>query len=164
MSTFATPQNPEYVQAQEQLRALEAELAKSKSKEGPGPSQLGTRAIPELGLEYIRGVRDVKYHEALYELLMRQFEAARIDEAKSASIIQILDKAIVPERRSAPRRSFYVLIGLLAGAFFSIAWVFMSEFLANASRNVDLEPKIRAIKESVRFRRPHEPKPHFTAR
>jgi len=164
MGSFETPENPDYIHVQQQLNALQAQLAKSKSKRGPGASQFGTRTIPELGLEYVRRMRDMKYHEALYELLMRQYEAARIDEAKSASIIQVLDKALVPERRSAPRRSLYVLIGLLAGTFFAIARVFISEFIEKACRSADLGPKVRAIKEGLHFKRPDEPKPHFTAR
>jgi tyrosine-protein kinase Etk/Wzc len=164
MTSFATPQNPDYVRAQEQLSALQAQLAKNKSKQGPGALELGTRSIPELGLEYVRRMRDVKYHEALYELLMRQYEAARIDEAKSASIIQVLDKALIPERHSAPRRSLYVLIGLLTGTFFALAWVFLSEFIEKASGSADLGPKVRAIKEGLRRERSDETKPHFTAR
>ena len=164
MSSFVTPENPDYVRAQGQLNALEAQLAKSKSKQGPGALQLGTRTIPELGLEYVRRMRDVKYHEGLYELLMRQYEAARIDEAKSASIIEVLDKAMIPERRSAPRRSFYVLIGLLAGAFFAFGRVFVSEFIEKAGRSADLGPKVRAIKEGLLIKPSEEPKPHFSAR
>ena len=145
MSSFATADNPDYVNAQQRLAALDAELAKSKAKQGPDSLELGTAAIPALGLEYVRRVRDVKYHEALYELLMQQFEAARIDEAKSASVIQVLDKGLVPERKSSPRRAAYLAIGFLVGLVTAVGWAVAAEITAKASRSPELGIKLDEI-------------------
>jgi tyrosine-protein kinase Etk/Wzc len=52
----------------------------------------------------------LKYHESLYDFLARQLEAARIDEAKNAVVVQVVDKAVEPERKSSPKRLLIVAI------------------------------------------------------
>lgn len=155
MNAFATPENPQYVSAQQRLDALEAELAKSETNRGK--LQLGVAAIPEVGLAYVRKLRDVKYHEALYELLLRQLEMAKLDEAKSASIIQVLDVGLVPERRSSPRRSLYLIMGLGLGIAISLLSVVFGELGARARNSKELGPKVREIEARMRFGRPRMP-------
>ncbi len=165
MASFATTENPDYVSTQEQIKALREQLSRSRQKgDGAEGVQLGTASIPEAGLDYIRKVRDVKYHEALYELLMRQFEAAKIDEAKSASIIQVLDKGQVPERRSAPSRRMYLIAGFLLGVFASILWVIGAEVVSLASRNAEAGPKLEELRELLRLVRRRTQLPHLTSR
>lgn len=165
MTSFATSENPDYVGTQEQIKALREELNENRKKGGgPGTPELGTGTIPEVGLEYIRKVRDVKYHEALYELLMRQYEAAKIDEAKSASIIQILDKGLVPERRSAPSRRLYAAIGFLLGALASIVWALSAEIGIMASGNAELAAKLKEMRDQLKWSRPPKRQGHLTSR
>jgi uncharacterized protein involved in exopolysaccharide biosynthesis len=76
---------------------------------GDGNIQVATGKVPEAGLEYVRKMRDVKYCETIFELLARQYEAAKLDEAKSAAVIQVLDPAIEPDRQSSPRRALIIL-------------------------------------------------------
>lgn len=147
MSSFATTENPDYVSLKERETALQAQIERNASKQGPGKHLIGTGTIPELGVEYLRRMRDLKYHDALYELLMRQTEAAKIDEAKNASIIQVLDKALIPQRRSSPRRIAYLAGGLLLGAFFSSIWAVTAEFSDKARRSVDIGPKMDELRE-----------------
>jgi len=67
------------------------------------------------GLEYLRRVREVKYREAVFEMLAKQLEAARLDEAKSAALIQVLDRAEAPDRKSGPSRALITLLGGVSG-------------------------------------------------
>jgi uncharacterized protein involved in exopolysaccharide biosynthesis len=69
-----------------------------------------TGKVPEAGLEYVRRLRDVKYYETVFELLAKQFEIAKIDEARDTSIVQVLDRAIEPERKSRPQRTRIVIV------------------------------------------------------
>lgn len=153
MSSFATTENPDYVTLKERETALQAQLERNASKQGPGKHLIGTGTIPELGVEYLRRMRDLKYHNALYELLMRQTEAAKIDEAKNASIIQVLDKALVPERRSSPRRIAYLAGGLLLGALFSSIWAVIAEFSDKARRSEDFGPKMDELRKFLWWKR-----------
>jgi uncharacterized protein involved in exopolysaccharide biosynthesis len=76
-------------------------------------------------MEYLRKLRDVKYNETLYELLAKQYEMAKLDEARDAVVIQIIDKAVQPERKVKPRRAIIVAMSTLAGLMFSILFVFV---------------------------------------
>ncbi|TDP71438.1 Wzz/FepE/Etk N-terminal domain-containing protein [Roseateles toxinivorans] len=62
---------------------------------------------------YIGKYRDFKYQEALFDLFSRQFELAKLDESREGALIQVVDAAAPPDRRSKPRR---VRLGLAFGA------------------------------------------------
>jgi tyrosine-protein kinase Etk/Wzc len=131
MRTFATPTNPEYLLVQEQVKGLQAELAKL-NKANPSSQDdlfLSARRVPEAGLEYVRRLRDVKYHETMLEMLARQYELAKVDEAKDAPVIQIVDRAVAPDKKSKPRRSLIVLGTTLAAAVAAVLLVLFLEMM-----------------------------------
>jgi len=74
--------------------------------------------VPDLALAYARLLRDVKVEEKVYELLVTQYENARIEEARNTPTVQILDPAKVPEIRSRPRRKRMVIVS----GFLGLAW------------------------------------------
>ena len=130
MRSFVTEENPKYQLAQQQLAGLQAELAKLESQQ-PGPEGdpiVATGKLPAYGLEYMRRYRDVKYREAVFEILAKQFEAAKLDEAKQGAVIQQLDMAVPPDRKSWPPRTIVVLASILVGFILASAWVFGTEF------------------------------------
>jgi uncharacterized protein involved in exopolysaccharide biosynthesis len=126
MGAFVTAANPEYKMAMEQLGSLRAELSKLENGHAGGLAG-GEDTQQREGLENIKVLRDVKYYQMLYELLAKQYEIARLDEAKDASIIQVLDPAIEPERRFKPKRSLVVLVSTLIAIILASFWAFMSE-------------------------------------
>jgi uncharacterized protein involved in exopolysaccharide biosynthesis len=69
------------------------------------------------GVSNIRLLREVKYNEVMFELLAKLYEMARIDEAKEGPIIQVLDGAAPPERKSGPKRALIVLSAFFAALF-----------------------------------------------
>lgn len=121
MSSFATDQNPELVREKEQLAGLRAQLAKLEraSRLGDGNVQVPTGKVPQAALEYWRASRDLKYHEGLFEFFSKQLEAARIDEAKNSVLVQVVDTAVEPERRSGPMRT--IPVGLVTALTFLAA-------------------------------------------
>jgi uncharacterized protein involved in exopolysaccharide biosynthesis len=113
--TFATDQNPNVTRLQEEIAGLRQQMATMQNDQRTkqiGDIRVPAGQVPEAGLEYARKLRAVKYHDSLFELLSRQFEAARIDEAKSAPLIQVIDRAIPPDKKSGPPR---LLIALGSG-------------------------------------------------
>jgi tyrosine-protein kinase Etk/Wzc len=113
MRVFATDQNPVAIRAQEEIKSLRAQLDKLE-RDPRNPQLIDTVGIPAgrvpaVALEYARKLREVKYHETLFELLAKQYEAARIDEAKAAPIIQVVDRAVPPDKKSGPHRALIVL-------------------------------------------------------
>jgi tyrosine-protein kinase Etk/Wzc len=124
MTTFATEQNPAVVTAREQLAALRAQLDRMNARGGgSGDIEIATRRVPETSLAYIRALREVTFQEALYELLAKQYEAARIDEAKSAPLIQVVDKALPPDRKSGPHRALLIAGVAAVSLCLAILWV-----------------------------------------
>jgi capsule polysaccharide export protein KpsE/RkpR len=112
----ATTQNPDLLQAQAEVAALRNQLTKlDNSPEGRDPL-VGASAIPQAGLNYIRSLRDLKYHDFLFELLSKQYEAARIDEGKAAPNVQVVDVAEPPDKKSGPPRSLIVFLGCFFAA------------------------------------------------
>jgi tyrosine-protein kinase Etk/Wzc len=119
--TFATDQNPEVTRLNEEISTMRQQLAKLENDQQkqiqPGNIALPAGRVAEDSLEYTRKLREVKYHETLFDLLSRQYEAARIDEAKSAPIIQVIDHAVPPDKKSGPH-GMLVTLGLGFAAFF----------------------------------------------
>src|SRR5207302_3507965 len=131
MRTFAAEGNPELQRTQQELEALRRELARVE-----GSSPLGALGKGETssgsGLDNLGRLRDVKYYEFLYEMLAKQYELAKIDEAKDAVVIQVVDVAIPPDRKSKPLRVLIVvLVGLTVG-FVMILWVLIKEWTERA--------------------------------
>jgi tyrosine-protein kinase Etk/Wzc len=129
MQFSSTDQNPDLVMGRQQLAGLQAQLAKLEKQQnsGGGDIQVPTGAIPEAGLEYIRSLRDVKYYEAVFELLAKQLEAANLDEARQGAVIQVVDPAIEPDKKSSPHRSLIVLASIIAAFIGALVWILISE-------------------------------------
>jgi tyrosine-protein kinase Etk/Wzc len=100
MQNFMTGQNPDVQKVQAELASARAELDRLEQR-GNGTSS----RLDPAGLENMKLLREVKYHQMLYELLAKQFEVARLDESKDASIIQVLDTAVPPEQKAGPARA-----------------------------------------------------------
>ena len=118
LRTSSTEQNPDVIRANNELESLRDKLhALQNARQGHelGDITLSPRGVPQAQLEYIRKQRDVSYHTLLFDLIARQFEGARLDEAKAAPLIQLVDPAMPPDRKSAPYRALWVLVGCLLG-------------------------------------------------
>lgn len=125
MRSFATEQNPDYIRTQQEIQGLKAQLIKlEQGQPEAGDFMVPTGKVPQTGLEYVRKLRDVKYYETMFELLAKQYELAKINEAKDSSTIQVLDKATPPDRKSKPKQAVIVLAGLFMGFFVGILGAF----------------------------------------
>jgi tyrosine-protein kinase Etk/Wzc len=119
MRQFVTHQNPEYQRAEEELSSLKAEL--SRLQNGRADSAPADAGASQRGLDNIKILRDVKYYQMLYELLAKQYEAARLDEAKDAAIIQVLDRAVEPEHKARPKVLIMIILWTAIAAAVAIA-------------------------------------------
>lgn len=126
MRAFVTERNQEFRQAQEELNSLKAELGRLENGRAPDQEK-GAPVGRKVGLDSIKLLRDVKYYQMLYELLARQFEMARLDEAHDSSVIQVLDAAQVPEHSIKPKRLAMVLISAAIALFLAVALAFLLE-------------------------------------
>jgi tyrosine-protein kinase Etk/Wzc len=151
LETFATSQNSQLVQAQQELEGLRAQLAKLSSS-GTGNDAdlvLPRGQVSEAGLEYVRRLRDVKYYETMFQFLAQQFEAAKLDEAKEGAVVQVVDPAAPPDRKSFPHRALIVIISTFAffliGSFFVIAKARLAEMQQDPEASIKLRRLRRAM-------------------
>jgi tyrosine-protein kinase Etk/Wzc len=82
-------------------------------------------ALPGLAMELVRKMRDVKLNETLYDTLTQQYERARIESLDPGPQFQIVDRAIVPERKAGPPRKLIALGGIVLGFLAGLAWVWV---------------------------------------
>jgi capsule polysaccharide export protein KpsE/RkpR len=141
LRTAATEQNPDVQRLNSELRALRAELARMESAQGGTAGSavdLPVGKLPEAGIEYVRARRELKLQEALLEAMLRQYEIAKLDEAKEGPVLQTVDVAVPPDRKSKPHRALIVLASTLLALLASSAWVVARRYAA-ASRENDPE-------------------------
>jgi len=122
MQAYATGENSGLVQAQRELGSLRSQLAALGGSENiaSGGLIVPKGQLPDVSLEYARKLHDVKYNETIFDILARQFEVAKLDEAKQGALIQVVDSAIPPDRRSFPKRGLIVICATLAGLLVGI--------------------------------------------
>lgn len=122
MRSFATNNNPDLLRLQGEIQGYQAQLEKLKTGKlsKDGDLMVPTGKIPEVGIEYIRSLRNVKYQETIFELLSKQYELAKIDEAKESSSIQILDNAVPAEKKSKPKKMIIIFLGFIGGGFLAL--------------------------------------------
>jgi uncharacterized protein involved in exopolysaccharide biosynthesis len=103
---------------QRQLESLEKQINRMPQQSNSANAfELGMKQVPLAALEYLRGTREVKFRETVFELFLKQYEAATIDESQNAVVIQVVEAATPPERKSSPNRPLIVLGATLAGLF-----------------------------------------------
>lgn len=132
MRQFATDQNPDLERAEQESASLASQLAsmdvEHQRSEGDLIDPKGS--MTENGLEYVRALREMKYRETMYQLLARQYEVARVDEARQGSLIQVVDAAEVPDRPDSHIPLLIFFAGILAAFPLGIGVALGKEFYA----------------------------------
>jgi uncharacterized protein involved in exopolysaccharide biosynthesis len=149
MRTFAAEGNPELQRTQQELEALRRELARVEGS-SPSAGVAKGEASNSTGLDNLGRLRDVKYYEFLYELLAKQYELAKIDEAKDATIIQVMDRAIEPDWKSRPKRALIVVFAAFATLIGTVIWVFVREAVTKGSP--EQTARLNALRTYLRWR------------
>jgi len=155
MRTYATGENSQVVQAQQELESMRAQLAKLGGSEDSATGGLivPKGQVPEAGLEYVRKLRDVKYNETIFDILARQFEAAKLDEAKQGALVQVVDPAVPPDKRSYPKRGLIVIGATVVGFFFGAFLVLMQAALRHMKKDPGASAKLVLLKSALTSRR-----------
>ena len=124
----ATEENPSVIRLKSEIADLQRQLSRLQRGDGSKSTvSIPTSKVPEIKLEYVRKEREVKYHEALFEMLSKQFEAARLEEARDAPVLQVLDPPSYPDMKSWPKRSYFMLGGLALGLLSACLWVVLRD-------------------------------------
>jgi uncharacterized protein involved in exopolysaccharide biosynthesis len=135
-----TDQAPEYKRVLSLLVALRSKLT---SAEAAGK--------PESGDDYIGVYREFKYQEALFDLLSKQFELAKLDESRDGALIQVVDPASPPEKKSKPRRGVIAAVAAAATFVLLLVFLFARESVRVAASDVDAAPKLARLRSALRY-------------
>lgn len=135
----STEQDPAIIRLRSEIADLKGQLAQMESGSGNDHSSIPTSRVPALQLDYVRKQREVSYHETLFEILSRQYEAARLDESHDAPMLQVVDAPEIPDTKSSPHRTIIALCGLLFGVIAASAWVLMGKHVISLLRMGKLE-------------------------
>ncbi len=140
---------PDFKQAMNELANLRSQLAKQE-KDEPGSSvNAGTVVTKDSG-DYVTKYREYKYQETLFEQFSKQFEIAKVDESREGAVIQVLDVAEAPERKTKPKKALISIIATLASGFALLLFVFIRQALRHAGQDTESAKKLGALKTSWR--------------
>jgi uncharacterized protein involved in exopolysaccharide biosynthesis len=142
MRGYLTEAAPDFKQAQTELAALRAQFAKIENV---------SAAPAGVDSDYVARYRDVKYYETLFEMFAKQFELAKIDEAREGAVIQVVDLAEAPERKSKPKKGLIAIISTLVTGMLMLLFVFIHQSLRNAIATPEFAVKFLSL--SVAWRR-----------
>lgn len=138
MRSYLTENAPDFRQALTELNALRAQLRKAEA------SQPKTSA--ESDSDYVAKFRDFKYHETLFELFAKQYELARVDESREGAVIQVVDVAQAPEKKSKPKKAIIAVLATLATGFALLLFVFVRQALRNAAHDAETATKLQQLR------------------
>jgi tyrosine-protein kinase Etk/Wzc len=141
-----TEANPDLRGAERELNALKAQLANAEQQEGPSGKD-GSN-------EYIRRLREFKYRETLFEFMTKQYELARLDEAREGVVIQMVDAAIPPERKSKPQKGLISIIATLAAGAVLALFVFARNALRAAATDPATAWKLQRLRQPLHRGKP----------
>lgn len=152
----ATEQNPDVQRLNAELRALRAELARMESSQGGQPGSavdLPVGRIPEAAIDYVRARRELKLQETLLEGMVRQYEMAKLDEAKEGPVLQQVDVAVPPDYKSKPSRAMVVLGSTLAALLAATTWAILSGYAASRANDPERQAAWAALRRAWRRRK-----------
>ena len=128
--------NKELGELRKQLAKIEIGDSKRKDKDEFGVGfSIPFSQLPDVSLEYARLFRDVTVQAAIYELLMQQYEHAKIMEVKDTPTVEILDYATPPERKSFPKRGIIVILVFIASFAVNVLLVFSIEYVKEEKKD-----------------------------
>jgi uncharacterized protein involved in exopolysaccharide biosynthesis len=151
--TYATDENSQVVQAHQELECLRAQLSKlGGSDDGTSGGLIVPRVqVPKAGLEYFQKLRDVKYNETILDILARQFEVAKLDEAKQGALIQVVNPAVPTDTKSFQKLGLIVIRAIFAGLIFGVLAALLLALWAHFKNDPDASAKIEQLSLKIDF-------------
>ncbi len=122
-----TEESQDVKRASATIANLRSQIARMEGSASEG-SMPGVGAMPQLGQEYMRLMREFKIQESLVELLTKQYEMTKLNEAKDVVPFQVFQTARVPELKSKPKRSIMVILATVTSGFLMIFLAFIREY------------------------------------
>jgi tyrosine-protein kinase Etk/Wzc len=152
MRSYATEDNPQMIMANQQLAALKSQMTKLAGTDENLNSDfiMPKGNIPAAGMEYLRKKRDVKYYETITELIAKQYEMAKLDEARQGAMIQVVDVAVPPDGKSFPKRTITVIVAILLSFFVACGWCIVAIGIQKLKNNPAESLRLETLRATFR--------------
>lgn len=157
MEAFATERNADYLRLQHEIDALKNQLEQWRRPVKASDDvalQASEGLLPEISMEYVKHVREVKNLELVYELFLKELQLTRIDQVKDATTVELLDKAIPPSTPSYPKKKRTIAIASLIGFLIAMVSILIYELTVVALKNEVNMSRVRMIREALRWSPP----------
>lgn len=141
LGMYASTSSEEYVRKNNEYKQLVKQLEKLKAGGDSDADMVRSYIptlddVPQLALEMLRLKRDVEIESTVFTMLVKEYEKARIEEARDTPTVQVLDTASVPNLRSRPRRKVLVILGGVVGAgWAALVALFVTAWRENRERS-----------------------------
>ncbi len=110
-------------------------------------SQLDAHITAANESNYRARFHECKYQKFLFDLLLRQYEIARVDESCGGAVMQIVDRALPPERKTKPKKTLIAFIATVAMGLVLLLFVFLNQALCNAGNNAESAVKLQQLRQ-----------------
>ncbi len=143
----ATPLNYDVINLEAELKSLKEKLHDAENKWDKacvGDVCLPTTKMPGLSIEFMRLYRDAKFQEGLYQNFIKMVEIARMDISRNVAVVQVIDRAKVPEKR-ANRRLVPAIIAAATALFITVFVVFIWEFAQGIKEDADEAQRLSVL-------------------
>ena len=130
MRGYLTESAPEFRQAMKELSSLREYLVKQEKDAMENNGKNTTQS------NYITKYREYKYQEVLFELFSKQYEAAKLDEAREGAVVQVLDTAQPPEKKNKPISKLILMLMALIAFFIIIIYLVIKEYLRKTKNSI----------------------------
>lgn len=157
MEAFATERNADYLRLQHEIDALKNQLEQWRRPVKASDDvalQASEGLLPEISMEYVKHVREVKNLGLVYELFLKELQLTRIDQVKDATTVELLDKAIPPSTPSYPKKKRTIAIASLIGFLIAMVSILIYELTVVALKNEVNMSRVRMIREALRWSPP----------
>ena len=140
MERMYDKESPQVKELRMQIEEYEKRLGALRSQSEPGSPLLALRKLPLTAVEFLRRYREVEINNLLLEYVLPLYEQAKIEEKKDYPVLQIIDQAVPPARKSYPPRTVFALIGS-----FSVTVLVFLVLLVRGGAVNPLDPRWRTI-------------------
>jgi capsule polysaccharide export protein KpsE/RkpR len=154
----ATEANPDVQRLLSELGALRGELARMESSRGGAAGStvdMPVGKIPAAAIDYVRARRELKLQETLLESMIRQYEIAKLDEAKDAPLLQQVDVAQPPDYKSKPSRGMIIVASTLLAMIAAMVVAIWRGYSASSAETDDPQRRLAraALSQAWRWRK-----------
>jgi len=130
------------------LRTFSGSTHPDASQGSDGQLYPSLEQLPLLGNTYYELARQAKIEEALYETLVKQYELAKVEEAKELPSIKVLDEPVIPEKRSFPPRALIIVGGAILVLFCAALWFLAKGCWAGLDDDDPVKVSVRVLRTS----------------